>query len=53
MRHVWQVRHPGGLPFSMLVACLIAAMAVVYITQQAAIVRPGRPKKGRSTERVD
>lgn len=48
-----QVRHPGGLPFSMLVACLIAAMVIVYITQQAAPGKQGRPKKGRSTDRVD
>jgi hypothetical protein len=33
-------------------ACLIIAMAVVYITQQAAPGR-GRSKKGRSTDRVD
>ena len=40
------------MPFAMLVACLIAAMAVVYVTQQAS---PGNRKanKGRSTDRVD
>ncbi len=47
-----QVRHPGGVPFAVLIACLIVAMAVVYFTQQ---VGPsgGKAKKGRSTDRVD
>lgn len=47
-----QVRHPGGVPFAVLIACLIVAMAVVYFTQQ---VGPsgGNAKKGRSTDRVD
>ena len=48
----WQVRHPGGVPFAVLIACLIVAMAVVYFTQQAGPER-GRTKKGRSTDRVD
>ncbi|EIE27009.1 hypothetical protein COCSUDRAFT_83568 [Coccomyxa subellipsoidea C-169] len=47
-----QVRHPGGVPFAVLIACLIVAMAVVYFTQQAGPER-GRTKKGRSTDRVD
>jgi len=46
-----QVRQPGGLPFAALVACLMAAMAAVYATQQAGPA--GRAKKGRSTDRVD
>lgn len=47
-----QVRHPGGVPFAVLIACLIVAMAVVYFTQQ---VGPsgGNAKEGRSTDRVD
>ncbi|KAK9916603.1 hypothetical protein WJX75_004756 [Coccomyxa subellipsoidea] len=47
-----QVRHPGGVPFAVLIACLIVAMAVVYFTQQAGPGR-GKAKKGRSTDRVD
>ncbi len=47
-----QVRHPGGVPFAVLMACLIIVMAVVYITQQTAPGR-GKSKKGRSTDRVD
>ncbi|KAK9806239.1 hypothetical protein WJX72_006852 [[Myrmecia] bisecta] len=46
-----QIRHPGGVPFSALLGCLIVAMAVVYFTQQSAT--KGRPRKGRSTDRVD
>ena len=46
-----QVRHPGGLPFAVLMACLIVAMGVVYLTQQASPARKGR--QGRSTDRVD
>lgn len=45
-----QVRQPGGMPFAVLVACLMVAMAVVFFTQQA---EPSRAKKGRSTDRVD
>ncbi|KAK9789953.1 hypothetical protein WJX73_002050 [Symbiochloris irregularis] len=48
-----QVRHPGGVPFSMLVVCLIAAMVIVYISQRERPAHGGRPKKGRSTERMD
>lgn len=46
------MRHPGGVPYAVLMACLIVAMAVVYITQQAAPSRGGA-KIGRSTDRVD
>ena len=45
-----QVRQPGGMPFAVLVACLMVAMAVVFFTQHAV---PSRAKKGRSTDRVD
>lgn len=45
-----QVRRPGGVPFSALLALLIIAMAVVYITHQAG---PKVAKKGRSTDRTD
>ena len=47
-----QVRHPGGVPFAVLMGCLIAAMLGVYITQQSPSSK-GRAKKGRSTDRVD
>ncbi|BDA41145.1 hypothetical protein COCOBI_01-8000 [Coccomyxa sp. Obi] len=47
-----QVRHPGGVPFAVLIACLIVAMAVVYFTQQVGL-SGGKAKKGRSTDRVD
>lgn len=47
-----QVRHPGGVPFALLMACLIVAMLAVYITQQAP-TRKRRAVKGRSTDRVD
>ena len=52
---VVQVRHPGSVPFPLLVACLIAAMVVVYATHQASLLKPrGAAKvKGRSTDRVD
>lgn len=50
--HGWQVRHPGGVPFAVLIACLIVAMAVVYFTQQAG-PGTGKARKGRSTDRVD
>ncbi len=46
------MRQPGGMPFAVLVACLIIAMAVVFSTQQAG-APSGGPKKGRSTDRVD
>ena len=45
------MRQPGGMPFAVLVACLMVAMAVVFFTQQAGA--PSRAKKGRSTDRVD
>ena len=47
-----QVRHPGGVPFAVLMACLIVAMLAVYITQHAP-TRQRRAVKGRSTDRVD
>lgn len=47
-----QVRHPGGVPFAVLMACLIVAMLAVYITQQAPM-RKKKIIKGRSTDRVD
>eukprot|EP01025_Chloroclados_australasicus_P040973 TRINITY_DN4314_c0_g2_i2.p1 TRINITY_DN4314_c0_g2~~TRINITY_DN4314_c0_g2_i2.p1 ORF type:complete len:434 (-),score=37.66 TRINITY_DN4314_c0_g2_i2:92-1393(-) len=42
-----QVRRPSGVPFSVLVGCLIVAMFVVYFTQQQEM---GQRKK---TRRVD
>lgn len=45
-----QVRRPGAVPFSALLALLIVAMIFVYITHQAG---PAVIKKGRSTDRVD
>lgn len=44
-----QVRRPGGVPFSALLALLIIAMVFVYVTHQASPTA----KKGRSTDRVD
>lgn len=55
-----QVRHPGALPFSALVAALMVIMAAVFITQQQAFLNGGGgPGAGgkrrplRSTERED
>ncbi|GMH45150.1 hypothetical protein BSKO_13107 [Bryopsis sp. KO-2023] len=48
-----QIQHPGGVPFSMLLLCLIVAMGVIYTSQVGApSKRSGRPVK-RSTDRVD
>eukprot|EP00803_Ostreobium_quekettii_P002515 evm.model.scf_113.4 EVM.evm.TU.scf_113.4 scf_113:72029-79810(+) len=47
-----QVRHPGALPFKMLVMCLIVAMGVVYQTQHLSAAKGGQRTK-RSTDRVD
>lgn len=52
-----QVRHPGALPFSALVAALMVIMAAVFVTQQGFM--QGGPGGGakrrplRSTERED
>lgn len=50
-----QVRHPGALPFSALVAALMVIMAAVFITQQQAFASSGPTKRRplRSTERED
>lgn len=45
-----QIRRPGGVPFSALLALLIVAMVFVYVTHQTS---PTVAKKGRSTDRVD
>lgn len=52
---VVQVRHQGSVPLPLLVACLIAAMVVVYATHQASLLKPkgAARAKGRSTDRVD
>ena len=46
-----QVRRPGGVPFSALLALLIVAMAFVYMTHQAGPSKPAGA--ARSTDRVD
>lgn len=46
-----QVRHTAGVHFQMLLACLIVAMAVVFLTSQTSLA--GALPKGRSTDRVD
>lgn len=50
-----QVRHPGALHFSALVAALMVIMAAVFITQQQAFAASGPTKRRplRSTERED
>ena len=52
-----QVQHFGGFTLSALLACLIAAMAVVYYTQMGLPgLGDGKPRTGRklrSTEYVD
>lgn len=54
-----QVRHPGALPFSALVAALMVIMAAVFVTQQGFLAPggggPGGGKRRplRSTDRED
>lgn len=51
-----QVRHPGALPFSALVAALMVIMAAVFVTQQQGFAGSGDGGKRRplrSTERED
>ncbi|PRW61178.1 FG-GAP repeat-containing isoform B [Chlorella sorokiniana] len=51
-----QVRHPGALPFSALVAALMVIMAAVFVTQQQGFAGGGDGGKRRplrSTERED
>lgn len=45
-----QVRRPGGVPFSILLALLIMAMIAVYTTHQTG---PKASSLARSTDRVD
>ena len=45
-----QVRRPGGVPFSILLALLIVAMIAVYATHQAG---PQKSSISRSTDRID
>ena len=45
-----QVRRPGGVPFSILLALLIVAMIAVYTTHQTGA---GKSLIARSTDRVD
>ena len=46
-----QVRHTAGLHFQMLLACLIVAMGVVFLTSQTGLT--GAAPKGRSTDRME
>eukprot|EP00884_Botryococcus_braunii_P007301 jgi/Botrbrau1/16572/Bobra.0068s0003.2 len=46
-----QIRHPTGVPFAALLACLIVAMGVVYFTQQTGT--KSSSKGSRATDRVD
>ena len=54
-----QVRHPGVLPFSALVAALMIIMAAVFVTQQGFMQggsgggAGGKRRPLRSTERED
>jgi hypothetical protein len=52
-----QVRHPGALPFSALVAALMIIMAAVFVTQQGFMQggggAGGKRRPLRSTERED
>jgi hypothetical protein len=52
-----QVRHPGALPFSALVAALMIIMAAVFVTQQGFMQGGGgagcKRRPLRSTERED
>ncbi|KAK9849529.1 hypothetical protein WJX84_006867 [Apatococcus fuscideae] len=46
-----QVRQTAGLHFQVLLACLIVAMAIVFLTSQTGLT--GAAPKGRSTDRIE
>jgi hypothetical protein len=48
-----QMRHPGGVPFSALLGCLMVVMGGVYFTQASPQAARRGAVKGRSTDRID